>query len=367
MFRSQTLRARAGIAFTFTYLLGAGAAQAQDSVALTCEDYSTGASLMTGNTVMFDSIFVVTCNVDFTNNDITDRTDVHVRVSWDTTTVNPIASLLPGGVQGLVDPFSQQYSMVDVAYEEPGSPDVVFDSTLQTAEVDLGLVPALSSSELFFNWSKSSSHPVGTTGLTVDVYENGPPGVGTLIVSESYNVDFDVPTANRLVEPIPTADPEHRYVGSAFGFPFRPDAVHTNAQMKIYLPYWNGSAFVADGLFSTLDPSHVPVVDEGKLSAALALRDSSLGVTINDVMPEGTPPDSFGNRSWPTTGANANALIIYDPSTNILTGVPGLYGAGDKESSAGYSYYDESGYEETSGTGDGSGTGSYSYSYSSTG
>ena len=303
-----------------------------DDVDLNCENPFDGTSYMNGTTVELGQTSFTRCNLDFTNLSGAQRNNVYLRVIWEKASIAAIAPSLPDGVEGLANPFSQTWSPAAYVFNVPGNPVPIVDTPNQTVLFALGSVPDLFSSEVFFEWSTPQSFPAGVTDITVQAWTNGPPGTGSLVRSELFHLDWDADGNNVRLLPIPVADAAGRYVGSAALDFSGPTDAQTDVSLTVYLPYWNGTAFVADGNYNPLNPAHEPVVNSNDFGAELILRDSVASLTYE--MPPGTPLDGNGNQSWPLVAPNANLLVVYDPSANTLTGRPGVIGVGESASNA---------------------------------
>ena len=309
-----------------------------DDVSMSCEDFFDGSSMTSGDDILMGTDSIVRCDINFTNNSGFTRNNVWLRASFETATVSPLDNTLVDGIAGLSDPFSQTYLPMRVISSVPGSPVPTVDYVNQTMDFFVGSVPALFSSEVFFYWLPSLAFPQGSTAILVEAYEGGPPSTGSLVVDRPQQMVWDAPTTTGLqVLPNPIAEASNRYIGTAVLDIDSLADVQTNVEMRVYPPYWNGTAYVADGAYDDANPAHIPVVEVTDFAAELLLRDYEAAL-VQTMMP-GTPLDALGDQSWPLIPPNANSLIRWDLDGYVLSGRPGLVGAAEGNGSTPYTHW----------------------------
>ncbi|MCO4745227.1 MAG: hypothetical protein KC912_10605 [Proteobacteria bacterium] len=271
------------------------------------------------------SFFGFDCSIDYTNNSGGDLQNVVLSAEFDKVTQTNFAPKLPDGVPLIVDSSTQTWQIANSMSQVAGSPSPSFNSTTQTVSLSVGDVPDGTSSEVFFSVRSPRYFPAGDSGVTIRGTVNG-----TADREIGHTIRWDAPGNRFDVRPIPQAQADRKYVGGAFidESGFDASNAYADVQMRVYLPYWDGAAWKADAAFNA-SSGHIPVIAEDVIQGRLALVNRSGFAQWAQDLPANTAVDASGFRSAPTTGDNANSLVIYDPATHTLTGNPGVWFAAD--------------------------------------
>jgi cysteine-rich repeat protein len=289
------------------------------------------------------------CAIYIGNNTGSTISALDLSVVFPSTTAELVStSLLPDGIPALTPsgpPWNYTYRFAEDVDVPAGFEAPTFDYDSQTATWSLANVPP-GTRELRFHtgWDFHWSHydivfPEGTWPLTLTGTADGTPIPGTRQVDLAVNlgrrpdIRMDGPGSAGLLGNLASVFHAGRRVHANYGA--GQWGAHTNAQLVVYLPYWDGSDFVADDGF---DPAlHTPAVDLSTLDAE-AVRRASRGYGITSAPHEivAFDPVTTGSTTLPWTGPasgpNAHRMLVYDPGTNTLTATFGTLGTGQPNS-----------------------------------
>ncbi|TNE88527.1 MAG: hypothetical protein EP330_14235 [Deltaproteobacteria bacterium] len=248
-----------------------------------------------------------TCSIDYTNASGADLTNVRVRFEIDTATTTNFATALPDGVPGLVDSTTQTWQLVRAVNRVAGSPSPAYNDAAQTAEFFVGDVPDNTSSEVLFNMVQDQAFPVTSVEMRVIASIDGVDDGAGIVHTHSW--DMSDPRID--IHPIAQSQVDRHFVGGSRVHPGNSSNAHTNARLRVYLPYWDGSAWQnGDGF----DPSaHTPVIAEGDHEGLLTLLGQYQSSDISLFLEP-------GSTTGPASGPNSNQHLVYDATTNTLTG-----------------------------------------------
>ncbi|MFT6145286.1 MAG: MYXO-CTERM domain-containing protein [Myxococcota bacterium] len=258
-------------------------------------------------------------------------------------------SLLPDGIEGLTPtspPFVHTKRYASAVDAVAGYPSPTFDEATQTATWSLTDV-APGTAEVRFeiigdvNEPHFDPHfPVGDYDVTLTAQVDGTPLPETRVVVFRTDESYVPP---QFVYTPPLTGIDRQVVGNfsvgQLGPAYYERAwfpLQTNAQVKVYLPYWDGAQLVADDQFASTQGA-VSVLDISTLDADFVRRS---GTGNRDAGPAlqvvGFNPTTMGSGTdlWtgPASGLNADRMITYDPQTNVLMGTFGALGVGDLHS-----------------------------------